>query len=133
MDWTIGDISQRSGVNVETIRYYEREGLMPRPPRTASGRRAYAPADLRTLTFIRKARELDFNLEETRALLALRGPDNSCTDVKAIAQKHLEKVRSQMTRIVEVERILSDAVARCPGGPTKNCTLLEFLEKAEHG
>jgi MerR family mercuric resistance operon transcriptional regulator len=128
MNWTIGEISERSGVAVETIRFYEREGLVPRPPRTASGRRVYAPADVKTLTFIRNARKLGFNLEEVRSLLALRGPDNCCTDVKAIAQKHLERIRAQKANIVEIERILSDAVARCPGGRTIDCTLLEVLE-----
>jgi MerR family mercuric resistance operon transcriptional regulator len=128
MNWAIGEFARRAGVAVETIRYYEREGIMPRPPRTMSGRRTYAPSDLKTLIFIRKARDLGFNLEDTRALLALRGPDNECADVKAIALKHLESVRAQKTRIIEVERILSDAVARCPGGPTKNCSLLAILE-----
>jgi MerR family transcriptional regulator, mercuric resistance operon regulatory protein len=130
MNWTIGEISGRSGVPVETIRYYEREGIIPRPPRSTSGRRVYEPADLKTLTFIRNARELGFNLEEVRSLLALRGPDNCCTDVKAIAQKHLERVRAQKARIIEVEHILSDAVARCPGGRTVHCTLLGILERA---
>ena len=75
MDWTIGGLARRSGVNIETIRYYEREGLMPRPPRTMGGRRAYAPSDLKTLTFIRKARDIGFTLEDTRTLLGLRGPN----------------------------------------------------------
>ena len=130
MDWSIGELAHRSGVNIETIRYYEREGLMPPPPRTASGRRLYAPDDLQTLGFIRKARDLGFSLENTRKLLALRGPDNACADVKAIAHKHLEIVRAQKARIIEIERILSDAVARCPGGPTKHCSMLALLEAA---
>ena len=128
MSWTIGELSHRSGVSAETIRYYERDGGMPRPPRTESGRRVYAPSDLKTLAFIRKARELGFNLEDTRALLALRGPNNECADVKAIALKHLEMVRARKARIIEVERILADAVARCPGGKTIHCSLLEILE-----
>ena len=130
MDWTIGEVARRSGVNVETIRYYEREGLMPRPPRTTGGRRAYAPSDLNTLNFIRKAREIGFTLDDTRTLLALRGPNNDCADVKAIALKHLEAVRAQKCRILEAERMLSDAVARCPGGPTRGCSLLAMLEMA---
>ena len=103
---------------------------MPHPPRTAGGRRLYAQSDLTTLTFIRKARELGFSLEDTRALLVLRGPDNECADVKAIALKRLEMVRTQKSHIIEVERILSEAVARCPGGPTKNCSLLALLDTA---
>jgi len=127
-DLSIGDAAERSGVSIETIRYYEREGVIPRAPRTQSGRRSYAPCDLETLTFIRNARELGFSLDDTRALLALRGPDHRCTDVKAIAERHLVAVRAKMRRIIEVERILSDAVARCPGGRTKDCTLLAVLE-----
>src|SRR5215510_5327040 len=126
MRWTNGE----KGVGVETIRYYEREGLMPAPPRTAGGRRLYEPADLKTLTFIRKARELGFNIEDTRALLALRGPANECGEVKAIALKRLEGVRAQKSHILEVERILSAAVAKCPGGPTRHCALLALLEAA---
>jgi len=127
-DLSIGDAAERSGVSVETIRYYEREGLIPRAPRTASGRRSYAPSDLKTLSFIRNARELGFSLDDIRALLALRGPDNRCTDIKAIAARHLDAVRAKMRRIIEVERILSDAVTRCSGGRSKDCTLLAVLE-----
>jgi MerR family mercuric resistance operon transcriptional regulator len=103
---------------------------MPPPPRTAGGRRLYASSDLKTLIFIRKARELGFSLEDTRALLALRGPDNECADVKAIALKRLDMVRAQKSHILEVERILSDAVARCPGGPTANCSLLALPDSS---
>lgn len=126
----IGDLARHAGVSVETIRYYEREGLMPRAARMRSGRRVYGPSDLKTLAFIRKARRLGFALGDVRALLSLRGPDNSCDDVKAIAQRHLEDVRSDMRRIIEVERILADALARCPGGATRDCTLLDMLEQA---
>jgi MerR family mercuric resistance operon transcriptional regulator len=128
---TTGELARRVGVNVETIRYYERAGLMPPAQRTTSGRRAYDVGDLNTLAFIRKARDLGFHLEDVRALLALRGPDNECTDVKAIAQRHLEQVRVEMRRVIEVERILSEAVAHCPGGPTKGCTVLKVLESSQ--
>lgn len=128
-DWSIGEVSRLSGVPVETVRYYERESLIPRAPRTSSGRRVYGPSDLKILKFIRNARELGFALEDTKCLLALRGPDNCCADVKAIGQKHLDKVRAQKARIDEVERLLSDALTRCPGGKTIDCTLLEILER----
>jgi MerR family mercuric resistance operon transcriptional regulator len=128
---TTGELARRVGVNVETIRYYERAGLMPRAQRTASGRRAYDLGDLKTLAFIRKAREFGFHLEDVRALLALRGPDNACIDVKTIAQRHLAQVRAEMRRVIEVERILAEAVGRCPGGPTSACTVLKVLESTE--
>ena len=71
---SIGELSKQSGVNIETIRYYERIKMLPAPPRTASGRRLYGPAERRTLAFIRRSRDLGFTLEEIRALLALGGP-----------------------------------------------------------
>jgi MerR family mercuric resistance operon transcriptional regulator len=128
--FTIGDLARRIGVNIETIRYYERVGLMPRPKRTPGGQRTYDESDLRTLRFIRKARELGFHIEDTRALLACRGADEACTDVKAIAQRHLEKVRAEMRRAGEVERILADAIGQCSGGPASECTVLKVLEHA---
>ncbi len=67
----IGELSRRSGVNIETIRYYERINVLPAPPRTANGRRVYGPAETRTLAFIRRSRELGFTLDEIRTLLAL--------------------------------------------------------------
>ena len=128
--FTIGDLARRIGVNIETIRYYERVGLMPRPKRTSGGQRTYDESDLRTLAFIRKARELDFQIEDTRALLACRGADGACTDVKAIAQRQLERVRAEMRRAGEVERILSNAVGHCSGGPASACPVLKVLEHA---
>jgi MerR family mercuric resistance operon transcriptional regulator len=127
---SISDLARHAGTSVETIRYYERAGLLPPPSRTASGRRVYGQADFKTLAFIRKARSLGFTLDDIRGLLALRGPDSDCSDVKAIAQRHLDNVRSTMRTIVEVERVLADALARCPGGPARNCALLEMLEQA---
>ena len=128
--FTIGDLARRIGVNIETIRYYERVGLMPRPKRTSGRQRIYDENDLRTLGFIRKARALGFHIEDTRALLALREADEACTGAKALAQRQLEKVRADMRRAGEVERILSDAVGRCPGGPASGCSVLRALEPA---
>jgi MerR family transcriptional regulator, mercuric resistance operon regulatory protein len=126
--FTIGDLARRIGVNIETIRYYERVGLMPRPKRTSGGLRSYDESDLRRLGFIRKARELGFHIEDTRALLALRGADEACGDVRVIAQRHLEKVRAEMRRASDVERILSAAVGGCAGGPAGDCNVLKILE-----
>ena len=125
---TIGGLAHRVGVNIETIRYYERIGLMPRASRKSNGRRIYDERGVSTLAFIRKARELGFSLEDTRALLQLRGTDDGCNDVKAIASRQLEKVRVDVRRALEVERILSGAIERCPGGATINCTILKVLE-----
>lgn len=91
---SIGELSKLSGVNIETIRYYERIKMLPAPPRTASGRRVYGPTEKRTLAFIRRSRDLGFTLEEVRALLALGGPERApCADVHKIAGAHLANVR----------------------------------------
>ena len=93
----IGELSKRSGVNIETIRYYERVKLLSPPPRTASGRRVYDLTDLRILVFIRRSRELGFSLDEIRALLRLGGPEKaSCREVREIAAHHLEDIRSKL-------------------------------------
>ena len=127
--FTIGDLARRIGVNIETIRYYERVGLMPRPRRTPTGRRAYDESDLRTLGFIRKARELGFHIEDTRTLLSCRGAQGgACGEVKTIARRRLERVRAEVRRGAEVERILSDAVGRCGGEPASGCGVLKVLE-----
>src|SRR5437879_7605351 len=95
--FAIGEVARLTGVNIETIRYYERIKMMPAPPRTASGRRLYGPAERRTLAFIRRSRDLGFALEEIRALLALGGPERaSCADVHKIANAHLTNVRSKL-------------------------------------
>lgn len=95
---SIGELSKLSGVNIETIRYYERINMLPSPPRTASGRRVYGLAEKRTLAFIRRSRDLGFTLEEIRALLALGGPERApCADVHKIATAHLANVRKKLS------------------------------------
>jgi MerR family mercuric resistance operon transcriptional regulator len=126
---SIGELSRRTGVNIETIRYYERLGVMPHPPRTQGGRRAYGPDGMQTLAFIKRARELGFCLHDIRELLSIRHAEQRCTDAKAIADRHLDGMRSKMRNLMELERILADAVARCPGKSADDCTILELLEK----
>jgi MerR family mercuric resistance operon transcriptional regulator len=89
--FTIGKLSDLTGVNIETIRYYEKIGMLPAPPRTESGRRIYGPEESRILAFIRRSRELGFPLNEVRALLRLRVSEKaSCREVREIAAHHLE-------------------------------------------
>src|SRR5687768_2927438 len=93
----IGELSRRSGVNIETIRYYERVKLLSSPPRTASGRRIFGATELRILVFIRRARELGFSLDEIRALIRLSGREKaSCREVRDIASHHLQDIRSKL-------------------------------------
>lgn len=124
----IGALSRLIGVNIETIRYYERIGMLPAPPRTASGRRVYGAGERRMLAFIRRGRELGFSLPEIRALLDLGAPGNaSCGEVRDIASAHLASVRSKIADLVRLESILADAVARCTGDTAPVCPVLDVL------
>ena len=125
---TIGKLSRLSGVSIETIRYYERIGLMPRPPRTQNGRRSYGPGSLGTLAFIRRCRELGFSLDDIRALLALRASERRCADVKTIAARHLDAVRTKLQGLREMELSLTGLVAICPGDTSTECPVLDALD-----
>jgi len=125
----IGRVSELTGVNIETIRYYERIGMLPAPLRSESGRRIYGPEDTRTLAFIRRARELGFGLAEIRALLGLAAPGKaSCADVRAIAAHHLEDIRAKIADLAKLERILAKTIARCSGRRVPDCPVLDILD-----
>ncbi|HXL14175.1 MAG TPA: helix-turn-helix domain-containing protein [Bradyrhizobium sp.] len=126
---SIGELSKRSGVKVETIRYYERVKMLPAPPRTTSGRRVYGTMDLRTLAFIRRSRELGFSLDDIRALLRLGGPAKaSCREVHEIAAHHLEDIRAKLDDLTKLERLLAKTVARCTGKTAPDCPVLDILD-----
>jgi MerR family transcriptional regulator, mercuric resistance operon regulatory protein len=126
---SIGELSRRSGVNIETIRYYERIKMLPAPPRTASGRRVYGRAETRSLAFIRRSRELGFTLEEIRALLALSADDgnNTCAEVRQLAASHLADVRAKIADLRAMASVLSEAVRRCDAGELPGCPLIDAL------
>ena len=125
----IGELSRLSGVKIETIRYYEKIGMLPPPPRTESGRRIYGQVEMRTLAFIRRARELGFSLDEIRALLGLAAPGKaSCADVRAIATHHLEDIRAKMADLAKLEQLLAKTIARCSGKRVPDCPVLDILD-----
>jgi MerR family mercuric resistance operon transcriptional regulator len=125
----IGELSKRTGVNIETIRYYERIKMLPAPPRTASGRRVYGDRDVRILGFIRRARELGFALEDIRTLLRLGAPGSaSCGEVRDIAARHLHDIRAKIGDLRKLERLLANTVARCSGTTAPECPVLEILD-----
>jgi MerR family mercuric resistance operon transcriptional regulator len=126
---SIGELSQETGVNIETIRYYERIKMLPAPPRTASGRRIYGPSETRNLTFIRRSRELGFTLSEIRALLALAGNNgkNTCAEVRQLAAGHLADIRAKIADLRAMASVLSDAVRRCDAGELPGCPLIDAL------
>ena len=125
----IGELSRLSGVNIETIRYYERIKMLPAPQRTASGRRIYDVTELRILAFVRRSRELGFSLNEIRALLRLGAPGRaSCSEVKVIATHHLKDIRAKLSDLKKLERLLAKTVARCSGKKVPNCPVLDILD-----
>ncbi len=128
--FTIGKLSRLAGVGIETIRYYERIRLLPRPPRSRNGRRSFGSDSLNTLAFIRRCRELGFSLNDIRALLALRASQRRCADVKTIAARHLDAMRTKLQTLREMELSLTELVAICPGDASPECPVLEALDIA---
>ncbi len=128
-DLSIGKLSRLAGVNIETIRYYERIRMLPRPRRTASGRRVYGAAEARTLAFIRRARELGFALAEIRTLLALGGPGKaSCAEVREIAAHHLARIRAKIADLEKLEGLLAGTIAKCSGDRVPECPIIDVLD-----
>jgi MerR family mercuric resistance operon transcriptional regulator len=126
---TIGELSKLTGVNIETIRYYERIKMLPLPPRTAGGRRVYDPTHLRILAFIRRSRQLGFSPDEIRALIRLGGPEKaSCRQVREIASHHLDGIRAKITDLRKLERLLAKTVAQCTGTTAPVCPVLDILD-----
>ena len=123
-----GELAQRSGCNIETVRFYEKRGFLPPPPRTAGGHRDYAPDHLKRLTFIRRSRELGFTLDEVRGLLALvDGNAWTCAEVRAMTLEHLADVRRKIADLEQLARILDDMAAQCEGGPIPECPVVDAL------
>ena len=124
----IGAIATRTGVNIETVRYYERIGIVPKPSRTEGGRRIYTAAHEQRLTFIRRSRELGFSLDEVRALLALaEGGNQNCADVYGLSVRHLDEVQQKIADLRRMEHVLKLMVAACALGTLPRCPIIESL------
>ncbi|HEX3157928.1 MAG TPA: heavy metal-responsive transcriptional regulator [Gemmatimonadaceae bacterium] len=127
---TIGELARRAGVNVQTVRYYERRGLLEEPQRRDSGYREYEPDALDRLRFIRRAQELGFTLTEIGELLALRlDPSTTAADVKARAEEKIQEIDGRLRDLEQIRHALTHLAGRCRGGrgPTGDCPLLEAL------
>lgn len=123
-----GELAQRSGCNVETVRFYEKRGLLPPPPRTAGGHRDYAREHLKRLTFIRRSRELGFTLDQVRELLGfVDGGDWTCAEVRAMTLEHLADMRRKIADLEKLAQILEDMVAQCDGGAVPECPVVDAL------
>jgi len=129
-DLTTGQISERTGVHIETIRYYEKVGLLPPPPRTEGGYRLYGGDHVKRLIFIRRSRELGFTLDEIRKLLGLVEGGHSCGEVQKAAVDHLTIIRRKITDLRRMERTLAETAARCEGGTAPTCPIIDVLSKA---
>jgi len=126
---TIGELARVVGINVETIRYYERIELLPRPARAPHRHRFYGQEHLRRLVFIRRARELQFTINQVHELLAFAEPGQlPCRDVKLMAAKQLARIRAKISDLVKLEQMLSTAVANCSGQQRVECPVLDLLD-----
>lgn len=122
---SIGSLARATGTKVETIRWYERVGMLPHPARTAGNYRAYGPLHLQRLSFIRRARDLGFSLEEIRELLRLSDDqDRSCEAVDQVARQHLEEVERKIADLEALRRELRDLIGQCRHGTIAQCRII---------
>ena len=128
---SIGQLAREADVHLETIRFYEREGLMPVPARLASGHRTFSTSALTRLRFIKRAQELGFSLAEVGELLDLKAqPDRDCADVCQKAQQKLADVEQKIKDLGRIKRALRHLTENCRGGrPIRECGILEALEE----
>ncbi|MBO9662188.1 heavy metal-responsive transcriptional regulator [Dokdonella sp.] len=129
----IGQLAQRSGVGIDTVRYYEREGLLPKPSRLASGYRSYDLGDLKRLRFVRRGKALGFTLPEIRELLALsQHGDEDMASMKAAAQQKLADVERRLEELARIRDGLNALIEACPGhGLLEDCPILNALAEEE--
>jgi len=129
----IGEVADRGGVNLQTIRYYEREGLLPQPPRLPSGYRVYTQPTVRRVRFIKRAQELGFTLSEIRELLSLRlDHERDRSEVRAIAEAKVSDIAEKIRTLTAMKEALVRLTEHCSGhGPASECPILESLDSDE--
>jgi MerR family mercuric resistance operon transcriptional regulator len=126
----IGVLAKRSGITVETIRYYERLGLLVPTTRTSSSYRMYDPAASARLMFIKRARELGFTLDQVASLLSLSGKAEPCAAASDLASRHLRDVQEKINDLIKIAAILSATLAACDAGNSDGCPLINALANA---
>ena len=131
---SIGDLARATETKVETIRYYERIGLLPKAPRTAGNYRSYEDGHRSRLGFIRRARELGFSIEQVRELLGLSDQrDLPCAEVDAIASEHLAEVEAKIRSLQALRRELGDMIRQAHSGTIADCRIIEALGSRKLG
>jgi len=127
-EMSIGNLARRTGCKVETIRYYEHCGLMPKPPRTNGGHRVYNVDHLKRLTFIRRSRDLGFAMTQIKSLLQMAQSDqHSCGEIAQAADKHLDAVRTRIHDLQKMQNTLNQILAQCHRGDTPDCAIIDAL------
>jgi MerR family transcriptional regulator, copper efflux regulator len=128
---TIGSVAREAGVRIETIRFYEREGLIGKPPRTPSGYRQYPEEVIERIRFIQRAKDLGFSLAEIRELLALRvRSESECDDVRHRAEAKIADIAAKIRDLDAMRRVLSELTRACmTGSHTDDCPILECLSR----
>jgi len=125
---TRGLLAACTGCNIETIRYYERVGLLPPPPRSAGGHRLYGHDLVRRLNFVRRSRDLGFSIEEIRELLRLvDGGSYTCAQVERLARDHAREIRCKIADLRRLQRVFETMAAQCTGGAVPDCPIIDAL------
>ncbi|HEY8213218.1 MAG TPA: helix-turn-helix domain-containing protein [Methylocystis sp.] len=126
--FSIGELSKQSDVNIETIRYYEKIGVMPAPGRSAGGYRIYGADHLKRLSFVRRSRQLGFSLDEIRGLLRLvDGHAYTCAEVQALTLNHVAEIRRKIADLKRLERVMAEMAAQCSGERAPECAVINAL------
>lgn len=129
-EYTRGQLAKKTGCNLETIRYYEKEKLLPLPRRTQTGYRLYGSEDVKRLNFIRRCRELGFTISEIRELLSLvDGHNYTCADISAITKTHVEDVKRKISDLRKILKPLQEMAEKCGAENNPECPILDILFK----
>jgi Hg(II)-responsive transcriptional regulator len=130
MEMWIGEAAEQAGVNVQTLRYYERRGLLPKPPRRASGYREFPDDAVHVVRFIKRAQELGFSLDEVEGLLKLRrGSRLNRRQIRSVADRRVRQIEQKISELARMRAALQRLVHACQEGTTLECPIIEALDR----
>ena len=133
MTMTVGELAKRAGVNLETVRFYEKQRLMPKPERTSGGHRLYTQADVERLEFIQRAKWVGFTLKEIRTLMRVReaDPADSCTDAMDLARSKVSEIEDKLAELTKMRNALRKFLDCCPETDVGHCQVLAGIGNVE--